>query len=354
MGISLDTEIRLIEKFFADYGLAAKINKASSFMAGKSFVVLSVALGTGMRINALESRIGELNELLSAYRGWPTPVRLRRLPLALEVPHPKPEPLAYTGVIPPAHAALLGKGFDYKGEADQIWRFDDSPHALIAGTTGSGKSKLLALMIYSLALGTAPDQLRFFFVDLKNEDLLPFANLPHTERMALSLDEAVDVIGQVHREKERRIRSGKGDYARHVLVIDELAEMTRAKTVMNELASILAIGRSKNINVIAATQKPTAKIVGSVAKANFTTRLVGKVTSPSDAEVASGLNGTQAHFLPGRGAFLRIHGDQVDRFQAYLLEDLDLTVVANTHMAQGYLLDVHQREFMVLPAKAAA
>jgi DNA segregation ATPase FtsK/SpoIIIE-like protein len=108
-----------------------------------------------------------------------------------------------------------------------------------------------------------------------------------------------------------------------VLVIDELAELSRLK-LNRYLASILAIGRSKAINVIAATQHPLANVVGgSTAKANFTERLVGRMLCADDAKVAAGMSGSGAEYLPGRGSFLRINGAEARRFQAYWADDFD-------------------------------
>lgn len=320
---SLQAEIGLIEKFLRDYKINASVNKSSSFVAGRSFAVLGLALGGGVRIATIENRMGELSELISAYRGRPTPVRLRKLPLSIEIPHPALEPLfpTWSSLDLPAHSLLLGKSYGYDGERDETISLLDSPHLLVAGTAGSGKSRLLELLIYSLALNTSPADLRMVFVDMKNEDLVQFKDLLHCEALALSLPEAVDAICGVWSEKEKRVKGGQGKYRRLVLVIDELAELSRSSEIMGWLASVLAIGRSKNINVIAATQKPTAKVVGSVAKANFTTRLVGKVLGANDAEVAAGMPGTGAHLLPGKGSFLNVRGDQQQRFQAYLLDD---------------------------------
>lgn len=302
---SLQAEIGLIEKFLRDYKINAGVNKGASFVAGRSFAVLGLALGGGVRIATIENRMGELSELISAYRGRPTPVRLRKLPLSIEIPHPALEPLfpTWSSLDLPAHTALLGKSYGYDGERDETVSLLDSPHLLVAGTTGSGKSRLLELLIYSLALNTSPADLRFVFVDMKNEDLVQFAGLPHCEALALSLPEAVEAICSVWGEKEKRVKSGQGKYRRLMLVIDELAELSRSSEIMGWLASILAIGRSKNINVIAAT------------------RLVGKVLGANDAEVAAGMPGTGAHLLPGKGSFLNVRGDQQQRFQAYLLDD---------------------------------
>lgn len=320
---SLQSEIGLIEKFLRDYRINASVNKSASFVAGRSFAVLGLALGGGVRITTIENRMGELSELISAYRGRPTPVRLRKLPLSIEIPHSALEPLfpTWASLDLPAHTLLLGKSYGYGGASDETISLVDSPHLLVAGTTGSGKSRLLELLIYSLALNTSPADLRMVFVDMKNEDLVQFRALPHCEALALSLPDAVQAVCDVWHAKEQRVKSGQGKYQRLVLIIDELAELSRSAEIMGWLASILAIGRSKNINVIAATQKPTAKVVGSVAKANFTTRLVGKVLGANDAEVAAGMPGTGAHLLPGKGSFLHIRGDQQQRFQSYLLDD---------------------------------
>lgn len=340
----LQAEIGLIEKFFKDYRISARINQSASFVAGRSFALLSVTLGPGTRIGALEARMPELSEFLSGFRGRPTPVRLRKLPLSIEVPHPAMEPLfpTWADLHIPAHSFLLGKSYGYDGECNELALLEKEPHLLLAGTTGSGKSRLLELMIYSFALNTSPADARLIFIDLKNEDLVQFGTLPHCDGLALSMADADEVIREVYDIKEARVRSGRGKYRRLVLVIDELAELSRVPELMGLLASVLAIGRSKNVNVIAATQKPTAKVIGSVAKANFGKRLVGKVLSPSDEEVAAGMTGSGARFLPGQGAFLAIHGDQVQRFQAYLLDDDPDLARLRTEQKGVLLTDVQQ------------
>jgi S-DNA-T family DNA segregation ATPase FtsK/SpoIIIE len=195
-------------------------------------------------------------------------------------------------------------------------------------------------MLWSLVANTSPTDVRLVLIDLKNEDLVPFTDLPHVETMATSLDDAATAIASLYNIKEHRVRN-RNRGQRIVLVIDELAELARFKEPMAQLSSILAIGRSKAINVVAATQKPLGAIVGSVAKANFTTRLVGRVMSPDDARVAAGVSNIGAEFLPGRGAFLRVEGVEVRRFQSYWVQDIDarLTAVADRWTVQ---LPIHQ------------
>lgn len=336
------TEIALINRFFQDYKINASIAERNSHVAGKSYIVMAINLGAGARIIAIESRLRELAETLSSHRGQPTPVRLRHMPLALELPHPNPEPAIPPPwpAIPP-HTMLCGQTYSFGGAmAEETISLTTTPHTLIAGTTGSGKSVLLSTMLWSLVANTSPTDVRLVLIDLKNEDLVPFADLPHVETMATSLDDAAAAIASLYNIKEHRVRN-RSRGQRIVLVIDELAELARFKEPMTQLSSILAIGRSKAINVVAATQKPLGAIVGSVAKANFTTRLVGRVMSPDDARVAAGISGIGAEFLPGRGAFLRIEGIEVRRFQSYWAQDIDarLTAVADRWTVQ---LPIHQ------------
>jgi S-DNA-T family DNA segregation ATPase FtsK/SpoIIIE len=75
-------------------------------------------------------------------------------------------------------------------------------------------------------------------------------------------------------------------------------------------------GREAGIHVVAATQRPSSALVGGMMKANFPVRLVGSVASPEDAKVASGLAGTEAERLLGRGDFLLVAKGQTIRFQA--------------------------------------
>ncbi len=316
-------EIALINRFFKDYRINASIAESGSHVAGKSYIVFNVALKAGARITAIESRLRELAEILSAYRGQPTPIRLRHMPLALEIPHPRPQPVLMPGSQRTPHVMACGQSFAFDGTvSEEQIDLQATPHVLIAGATGSGKSVLLTAMLASLCAATDPKDINLIMVDLKNEDLVPFADLPHAGLMATNSLAAEEAIDWVYQTKESRVRNGKRGQ-RIVLVIDELAELARMKESMRQLASILAIGRSKSINVIAATQKPLGAIVGSVAKANFTCRLIGRVMSPDDSRVAAGISGVGAEFLPGHGAFLRVEGMDVRRFQGYYVSDTD-------------------------------
>ncbi|MBI5305074.1 MAG: DNA translocase FtsK [Chloroflexi bacterium] len=202
----------------------------------------------------------------------------------------------------------------------------DVAHVLIAGTTGSGKTELARTLIASLAIHQKPRDLQLALFDPKMHGLAPFASMPHLLfPIVASADEMLVRLSYLVAEMERRDRE-QIIRPRIVVVIDELADalQTCGRELEAYLTRLVQRGRSAGISVIACTQKPTASAVGTLMKANFPVRIVGRVASAEDARVAAGIGGTGAEKLAGRGDFLLIAGGQVIRFQAAQVRASDL------------------------------
>jgi len=109
-----------------------------------------------------------------------------------------------------------------------------------------------------------------------------------------------------------------GATPRIVVVLDELADLMQVggRALAEPLTRLVQRGREAGIHIIACTQKPSSQVVGTLMRANFPVRLVGKVVSPEDARVAAGCGGTGAEKLTGRGDFVAVATGQVLRFQA--------------------------------------
>lgn len=328
----LNNEIRIINRTLHDYGVDAGTKPAWTTVAGSSFVAYGLRTGPAQPIDGIARRLPELTERITASRKQPTPVRLRYMPLALEVTHPNPQPLDWRAATLRIGAGriLVGRNYSITPVADCVLDLERMPHVLIVGMSGTGKSTMLRTALTSFAYSTAPDTAALALIDLKNEDLVPFAALPHVEMAAWDEEEAPDVIRNVHAELRRRVQAGTGDWRRIVLVIDELAELDTNSLAL--LGRVLAVGRSKSINVVAATQHPVARLIGE--KSNYSVRLVGQIVDGPTAALASGRKNTGAELLPGNGAFLCIHGSTLDRIQAYFLPAEPVPALVSTIAAK--------------------
>ncbi len=197
----------------------------------------------------------------------------------------------------------------------------DVTHILVAGTTGSGKTEVVRTILASLVYFQKPREVQLLLVDPKGSAFRLFSGLPHLLLDPVkTVEETLERMRWLEAEMERR-QEQEITRPRIVLVLDELADllMQGGQEMQVHLARLAQRGRSAGISIIACTQKPTATAIGSLIKANFPVRLVGRVTSPEEARVASGLGGSGAEKLAGRGDFVLIAAGQMVRFQAAYL-----------------------------------
>ncbi len=197
----------------------------------------------------------------------------------------------------------------------------DVPHVLIAGTTGSGKSQAARTLLGSLVLFQPARQVQLLIIDPKGSDFQAFAPLPHlVAPLVRTADDARERLEWLADEMVRRQQEGVRRPC-IIVLIDELADllMQGGSTIEELVARLVQRGRSAGICLVGCTQKPTAGVLGTLVKANFPVRLVGKVTSAQEALVAAGVAQSGAEKLAGRGDFLLIANGERTRVQiAYL------------------------------------
>lgn len=202
----------------------------------------------------------------------------------------------------------------------------DGPHAVVGGTTGSGKSELLLTWIRALAAVHDPDVVSFLLVDFKGGAAFSaVAELPHTVGVLTDLDDsaAQRAILSLRAELSRResvlaeVSARSIDeldesvvLARLVIVVDEFATLTAQLPELHDLfADLAARGRSLGIHLILCTQRPAASVRDGVL-ANCSLRVSLRVTS--DADSVSVLGTADAARLPrvpsGRGLIARADG----------------------------------------------
>lgn len=201
-------------------------------------------------------------------------------------------------------------------------------HILIAGTTGSGKTSLAHTIITSLTHRHKPSRLGVVVLDPKRRTESKFtANVSHHLLMpvAHTPDEQAEALRRVVVAMEAR-EIPRDVHPRIIVFADELADTALAGggEALRHLSRIAARGREAGVHIIACTQNPSAKSLPEDLRRNFPLRLVGRVSSATDARLASGRSNTGAESLPGKGSFIAIAGDGIIRFQA-AIADLNIS-----------------------------
>lgn len=212
----------------------------------------------------------------------------------------------------------------------------DEAHLAAFGSTGSGKSNLLKVLLHNLARqnGIAKVQIILIDVGKAGVDFLPFANMPHLAHSIITEPgEAREALAYGLGEIERRTSyikqqgAAAGRELPHLFYfIDELPSFVEQdKGVVDSLKSLMAKARAVNIHAVVVAQNPTKELLGTCdLKRNCRQRLVGYTDSPIAAQVATGQAKTGAECLVGAGDFLRIKGPRTDRFTAPFLPDEEL------------------------------
>ncbi len=324
----LEYQADRIEAVLAQHRIPARVTGGTVTPRWIRYDVLP-AIGT--RIRALTS----LAEELAAALGAPS-VRIARQGALIAVEGPR-EDSRPVRLLPPPRPAQRPPRHRPPGHRRRRRPPSHPPpspnvaHILVAGTTGSGKTALLRAMALSLAYFNPPHALRMAPMDPKGAPSGSLEPLPHLARPVITdPDEAAEALQSLVRLMEMQSRQGNREAGERgtplsssslpicLLLIDELADLmlVGGERVERPLTRLLQRGREAGIHVVAATQKPTAAVIGSLIKANFPVRLVGKVASPEDARVASGWKGTGAERLMGKGDFIAVAEGKLHRFQA--------------------------------------
>jgi S-DNA-T family DNA segregation ATPase FtsK/SpoIIIE len=218
---------------------------------------------------------------------------------------------------------ILGK--DITGEAISI-DLVSTPHLLIAGATGSGKSVCVNSMILSILYQKSPAEVRMILIDPKIVELKLYNDIPHLltpvitepkrafqalqyciyemERRYALLDSmgVRDIRSYNRRIKERNIATERLPYI--VVVIDEFADLmaTTGKELESTVARLAAMSRAVGIHLVLATQRPSIDVITGLIKANIPSRIAFMVAGKMDSRIIIDMVGAEK--LLGKGDML--------------------------------------------------
>ncbi|KPM83516.1 MULTISPECIES: DNA translocase FtsK [Pseudoalteromonas] len=372
----LDGISRLVETKLLDFNIQAAV---VGVYPGPVVTRFELDLAPGIKVAKITGLAKDLARSLSAVSVRVVEVIPGKTYVGLELPNKHREIVRLSEVInapkfesnPSPLTMVLGK--DIAGEpvcAD----LGKMPHLLVAGTTGSGKSVGVNVMILSLLYKSGPDDVRMIMIDPKMLELSVYEGIPHLLcEVVTDMKEAANALRWCVGEMERRyklmsalgVRNLKG-YNQKVLdakeagqpildplfkdtdgmadgpeeldklpsivvVIDEFADMMMivGKKVEELIARIAQKARAAGIHLVLATQRPSVDVITGLIKANIPTRMAFQVSSKIDSRTILDQQGAEnllgmgdmLYLPPGTSVPVRVHGAFVDDHEVHAVVD---------------------------------
>ena len=361
----LEANSRALEGVLGDFGVRGEIVKANP---GPVVTLYELEPAPGIKSSRVIGLADDIARSMSALSARVAVVAGRNA-IGIELPNVHREKVYLRELLTAkdeSHAKLplcLGKNI---GGESIIIDLARTPHMLIAGTTGSGKSVAINTMILSLVYRLRPDQCRLIMVDPKMLELSVYDGIPHLlTPVVTDPKKAVVALKWAVREMEERYKkmsklgvrnidgynarlveargkgeeitrtvhtgfdkeTGKAIYEEEkldleplpyiVIIVDEMADlmMVAGKDIEGAVQRLAQMARAAGLHVILATQRPSVDVITGTIKANFPTRISFQVTSKIDSRTILGEMGAEQLlgqgdmlYMAGGGRISRVHG----------------------------------------------
>ena len=348
---------KILQSTFNNFGIEVKIVKA---IVGPSITQFQILPTPGTKVSKIVNLSNDIALNLAAKDvRIEAPIPGKSL-IGIEIPNTVNELVTMKEVFvndkdnSPLSVAI---GKDVSGEA-MFTRIDKTPHLLIAGSTGSGKSVCVNTIITSILLKNKPDKVKLIMIDPKMVELSIYDGIPHLLTSVVTDPlKAADVLHKVVLEMESRYREFARTRVRNiegynkiaekdpdykelpyiVVIIDELADlmMVSSKEVEESIARIAQKARAAGIHMIIATQRPSVDVITGVIKTNIPSRIAFAVSSSIDSRTI--LDKSGAETLLGKGDMLYLSADSSKpvRIQGAFLSDDEVEKVVDFVKSQS-------------------
>jgi S-DNA-T family DNA segregation ATPase FtsK/SpoIIIE len=361
----LEANSRALEGVLSDFGVRGEIVKANP---GPVVTLYELEPAPGIKSSRVIGLADDIARSMSALSARVAVVAGRNA-IGIELPNAHREKVYLRELLALKDESMaklplcLGKNI---GGESIIIDLARTPHMLIAGTTGSGKSVAINTMILSLVYRLRPDQCRLIMVDPKMLELSVYDGIPHLlTPVVTDPKKAVVALKWAVREMEERYKkmaklgvrnidgynqrlveakskgenlsrtvhtgfdkeTGKAIYEEEkldleplpyiVIIVDEMADlmMVAGKDIEGAVQRLAQMARAAGLHVILATQRPSVDVITGTIKANFPTRISFQVTSKIDSRTILGEMGAEQLlgqgdmlYMAGGGRISRVHG----------------------------------------------
>ena len=356
---SISSNIKLLEQVLSDFDIQGKVVAAH---VGPTVTQYELEVKSGTK----ESKILSLNKEIALALAAKD-VRIQapipgKSTIGIDIPNKVTTPVSLREVLAAVPKekenskllAVLGK--DIMGNPRWM-EVNKTPHLLIAGATGSGKSVCVNSVITSILMRAKPDEVKLVMVDPKKVELSMYNGAPHLlapvvndpkkasivlKKIVEEMEHRYDLLSETgtkniegyNRKMEAKIEAGEQGVKKLpyiVVLIDELADLmlVAAKEVEDSIMRITQMARAAGIHLIVATQRPSTDVITGVVKANIPSRIAFTVSSSIDSRTILDMTGAEKLigkgdmlFLPmGEGTPTRIQGSFVSEEEVQKVVD---------------------------------